>query len=264
MNIKRSYLQLLLSSVTVGLFLANCTVQQAKDDGSCSKGDKHSGCDCSDGSVGYQVCDSSGVFGSCVCPDPSASGGTANNGTAGKSNTTAGETNTMGGKNGTAGTSTAGGDAGGSPVVDPGAGGAGGAGPIFVVTDPNDCEACLTALCSNELDTCLADDVCFQQYSDITDCINTERGTGLAKRDAVRGCGVTVGTSPNASLSRLWGDPQTLQPDTTDLINCMATSQSKPKNADWANDLPTNFPNDMPAPWPADSCAKLSCTAKLQ
>src|SRR3954463_451563 len=39
MNIKRSYLQLLLGSVTVGLFLANCTVQPAKDDGSCDKGD---------------------------------------------------------------------------------------------------------------------------------------------------------------------------------------------------------------------------------
>ncbi len=270
MNIKRSYLQLLLGSVTVGLFLANCTVQQAKDDGSCDKGDKHSGCDCDDGSVGYQVCDSDGVFGSCVCPSGNTSGGSSNNGTAGKSNNTAaGETSsgTTGGKSGTAGTggtAYTGGDGGAGPVVDPAAGGAGGAGPLFVATDPNDCEACLDALCKDELDTCLADDICGDQYVSIIGCIDNVRETTLAKRDVVRGCGVNVGSSPNASLQSFWGDPQTLDPKTTNLLNCLATSASETPSSAWANDLDTNFPNNMPAPWPADSCAKFSCTSKFQ
>jgi hypothetical protein len=47
----------------------------------------------------------------------------------------------------------------------------------------------------------------------------------------------------------------------------MATSSSQTPNADWANS-DENFPivNDdvVPAPWPGDSCAKLSCTAKFQ
>lgn len=269
MNIKRSYLQLFLGSVTVGLFLANCTVQQAKDDGSCAKGDVQNGCACPDGSVGYQKCTSEGVFGSCVCPASNSGGGASNTGTAGKtSGNDAGATSTpIGGKtgSGTAGSYTAGGDGGAAPIVDPAAGGAGGAGGAPGLTfDPEDCESCLAVLCKNELDTCLADDTCFQQYADITDCINGERATGLAKRDVVRGCGVNVGTSPNASLQSFWGDPQTLAPETTNLLNCMATSSSETPSSAWANDLATNFPNNMPAPWPADSCAKLSCTSKFQ
>jgi hypothetical protein len=267
MNIKRSYLQALLGSVTVGLFLANCTVQQAKDDGSCDKGDKHSGCDCDDGSVGYQVCDSDGVFGSCVCPSGNTSGGSSNNGTAGKANNSTGgddTTSTTGGKgSGTAGTTYTGGD-GGTPTVDPAAGGAAGGGPLFVPEDPNDCSECLDVLCKDDFDTCLADDVCGDQYLSIIGCIENVRETMLAKRDVVRGCGVNVGSSPNASLQAVWGDPQTLDPKTTNLLNCMATSASETPSAAWANDKDTNFPNDVPAPWPADSCAKFSCTAKFQ
>jgi len=269
MNIKRTYLQLFLGSVTVGLFLANCTVQPAKDDGSCDKGDKHSGCDCSDGSVGYQVCDSDGVFGSCVCPAANSGGGSSNQGTAGKTNSNDGGamTTPAGGKSGsgTAGTYAAGGDGGATSVVDPAAGGDGGAGGDAAVTfDPEDCESCLQVLCKDELDTCLADDTCADQYTSIIGCVDDQRVTMLAKRDVVRGCGVNVGSSPNASLQSFWGDPQTLAPETTNLLNCMATSSSQTPNSDWANDLDTNFPNNVPAPWPADSCAKLSCTSKFQ
>ncbi len=262
MNIKRSYFQLLLGSVTVGLFLANCTVQQAKDDGECDKGDKDTGCACADGSVGYQVCDSDGVFGSCVCPDPNSGGGSSNNGTAGKTGNDGGATTTpAGGKTGTAGTYTAGGDGGAAPTVDPAAGGAGGA--PAVTFDPENCEECLAVLCEDQLDTCLDDDLCFSQYASISDCINEERGKGLVKRDVVRACGVNVGASPNAQLTDVWA-PDELSPLATDLINCMATSSSETPNADWANDLATNYPNNVPAPWPADSCAKLSCTSKFQ
>ncbi len=263
MNIKRSYFQLLLSSVTVGLFLANCTVQQAKDDGSCDKNDKQSGCKCGDGSVGYQVCDSDGVFGSCVCPDPNSGGGSSNNGTAGKTNTPLGgepSSSPTGGKSsGTAGTTYAG--EGGTPVVDPAAGGAGGA--PAVTFDPEDCEACLAVLCKDELATCLDDATCASQYTQIIGCVDNVRVTMLAKRDAVRGCGVNVGSSPNASLQDVWA-PQQLVDEATNLLNCMATSSAVAPNADWANDLDTNFPNNVPAPWPTDSCAKLSCTSKFQ
>ncbi len=259
MIIKRSYFQLLLGSVTVGLFLANCTVQQAKDDGSCDKGDVENGCDCADGSVGHQVCNSDGVFGSCVCPNPNTAGGSSNS-TAGKSSQPEGGEPSTGGNGGTAGTTFTGGE-GGTSAVDPATGGAGGAPDLTF--DSEDCESCLMVLCSEELNTCLDDATCASQYTQIIGCVDDVRLMMLAKRDAVRGCGVNVGSSPTASLQDVWA-PDQLVDEATNLLNCMATSSSEEPSADWANDLPTNFPNNMPAPWPADSCAKLSCTSKYQ
>lgn len=264
MNIKRSYFKLLMASAGVGLFLANCTVKNSTDD-SCEKGDKDTGCACPGGLTGYQVCDSDGVFGSCICPDDNSGAGTGN-GTAGKNSSTGGtgneggEPTTSGGKTNTAGT-----DTGGVAPVTGGAGGEGGAGPI-VFPDYETCEECLEDLCQTELDACLADEQCFSaaadgsgEYEAISECIEAERASGIAKRDAVRGCGVTLGASSDPDLVSLWA-PQGMAAATTNLLNCLATSSSLTPDADWAND-PANFPNDVPTAWPEDSCAKLACTS---
>ena len=269
MNIKRSYFKLLIASGAVALFLANCTFKESDGEGdgsggdpgaeACTKGDKHSGCACPGALVGYQVCTSEGVYGSCVCPDVSGTGGTNNAGgvpSAGNGGIT----------------STAGAGAGGAPPVTAGAG-AGGEGGADVVTfvpeDPNDCEACLKVLCKTEYDTCVADETnvpsCVDQYAAIIGCIDDERENGLVKRDVVRACGVSVGANTTGSLNDAWA-PADMLPATTDLINCLATATSDPKgpNPDWANDIPNNFPAAGPTPWPADSCAKLACTARFQ
>ena len=138
----------------------------------------------------------------------------------------------------------------------------------FTPTDPNDCEECLAVLCKDEYDACVNDETaptsCFDQYAAIIDCIDSERENGLVKRDAVRACGVSIGNSSTGNLNDAWA-PQGMLPATTDLLNCLATSASDPKgpNPDWANDA-SNFPAAGPTPWPADSCAKFSCTAKFQ
>lgn len=272
MNIKRSYSKLLLASVTVGLFLANCTVKNSNSD-ECEKDDKDVGCSCPDGATGYQLCDSDGVFGSCICPgDPSFAG--SGNSTAGKTSSGGGSDNeggagpvSNGGKSTTAGT-----NSGGVAPVTGGAGGAGGEGGDGPVVFPDfaTCELCLDALCKTELDACLADEQCYSaqgdgsgEYEAISECIEGERASGpsgrVAKRDAVRGCGVTLGGSSDPDLASLWA-PQGMAATTTNLLNCMTTSSSLTPNADWAND-PANFPNDVPTPWPADSCAKLACTS---
>lgn len=264
MNIKRSYFKLLMASAGVGLFLANCTVKSSSDE-SCEKGDKAVGCDCPGSLTGHQVCDSDGVFGACVCPDDNSGAGTKNSSTAGTSTDEGGAPASTGGKSG----NTAGTDSGGVAPVAGGAGGAGGeggAGPVVFPTY-NTCEDCLLDLCQAEMDACLADEQCFSaaadgsgEYEAISECIEAERAKGgVAKRDAVRGCGVTLGLSSNPDLASDWA-PQGMAPATTNLLNCLATSSSETPNADWAND-PANFPNDVPTAWPEDSCAKLACTS---
>jgi len=267
MNIKRSYFKLLMASAGVGLFLANCTVKNSSDD-SCEKGDKDTGCDCPGGLTGYQVCDSDGVFGSCVCPDDNSGAGTAgkNSSTAGTSTDEGGAPSSSGGKTGyTAGT-----DAGGVAPVTGGAGAGGEGGAPTFDFDPDDCESCLQVLCATELSACLADDQnvpsCIDQYQAIIGCIDDERVDGLVKRDVVRACGVNIGSGPVASLNAAW-QPAGLTDEATNLLNCMATSSSEEPNADWAN-ADENYPLDAnnmlaPTPWPADSCAKLSCTGKF-
>jgi hypothetical protein len=268
MNNKRSYFKLLTASAAVGLFLANCTVKNSSDD-SCEKGDKDLGCDCPGGLTGYQLCDSDGVFGSCVCPDDNSGAGTSNSSTAGKSNSSTGGTSSnQGGEPASNGgkTYTAGTDAGGVAAVNGGAGGEGGAGlPDFM----EDCNACLDTLCKTELDACLNDPQCFSaegdgsgEYEAISTCIETARASGLVKRDAVRSCGVTFGASSDPEDPSNFSDwaPRDMAATTTDLLNCMATSSSQTPDAQWAND-PNNFPAAGPTPWPADSCAKLACTS---
>lgn len=266
MNIKRSYFKLLTASAAVGLFLANCTVKSSSDD-SCEKGDKDVGCSCPGGLTGYQVCDSDGVFGSCVCPDDNSGAGTSNSSTAGKSNSgTGGTSNDEGGEPASNGgtTDTAGTDAGGVAAVNGGAGGEGGAGFLDFMED---CNACMQALCKTELDACLADEQCFSANSDgsgeyeaISTCVETARANGLVKRDAVRNCGVTFGASADPDDTFPVWAPQDMAATTTNVLNCMATSSSQQPDAQWAND-PNNFPASGPTPWPADSCAKLACTS---
>jgi hypothetical protein len=260
MNIKRSYFKLLIASAGVGLILANCTVKESDE---CSRGDKDSGCDCPGNAKGYQVCDSDGVYGECICPDPNTAGTGGTTNTAGTNGSTGGTSNDQGGMPSGGMTHAAGAGAGGDAAGNGGAGGEGGAGfPDYM----EDCQACLMDICQTEFDACFADEQCFSAASDgsgeyeaISTCIETARADGLVKRDAVRGCGVTFGASPDPDLASLWA-PQTMAATTTNLLNCLATSNSQPTNADWAND-PANFPNNVPAPWPEDSCAKLACTS---
>jgi hypothetical protein len=268
MNIKRSYFKWLMASATVGLFLANCTVKNSTDD-SCEKGDKDTGCDCPGGLTGHQVCDSDGVFGECICPDDNSGAGTSS--TAGKNSSTAGTDGGGGEPTSTGGTSsTAGTNAGGVASVTGGAGGEGGAGTTF--PDYASCEDCLLDLCATEMDACFADESCFSAESDgsgdyeaISLCIERARAEvdEVVKRDMVRACGVTFGSSsdpePDFSNFSDWAPPQ-MSAATTNLLNCMATSSSQEPDAKWANDA-SNFPNNMPKVWPADSCAKLACTS---
>ena len=272
MNIKRSFFTLLMGSAGFGLFLANCTVSTSSSD-KCSKGDKDTGCECPGKITGYQVCNSSGVFGDCQCPGTNTAGSSSNSSAgntsndAGAGNTSEAGTTSKGGTTSNGGTATtAGTDAGGVSSAEGGAGGAGGENGTGV-TDFATCEDCLMALCPTQFDACLNDSNCFStdgdgtgEYEAISTCIEGERASGVAKRDAVRGCGVTFGASADPDLVSAWA-PHDMAATTTDLINCMATSQSKPVNADWANDQTTNFPNGVPAPWPNDSCAKLACTS---
>lgn len=276
MKIKRSYLQLLLGPLAAALVLANCTVKEGSDGDSCTKGDKDSGCECPGGAVGYQVCNSQGVYGSCVCPGTSGdgtSGSTGSSGSgAGTTNGTAGKTGTSQGGSGNGSQAGAGNDTTEGGADNAGGSGEGGAGGAGVAIDPDDCYSCLAVQCPQELDACLNDPTCISadadgtgQYERISTCIEAERASGLVKRDVVRGCGVTIGASPDPDVISAWA-PVGMAATTTNLMNCMATSGSETPNADWANS-DANFPVDAqnnvkPTAWPADSCAKLSCTSK--
>jgi hypothetical protein len=268
MKTKRSYFHLLLGSAGVALLLANCTIKEGDpdQDESCEKGDKDLGCKCPGGLTGYQVCNSDGVFGECVCPDDTSGGGTES-GTGGKSST--GGTSEEGGKSSTGGSEPKGGTTNGTNGGEGGAlTGEGGALPTF-----EDCSDCLDALCQKEFDACFDDPACISedvdgtgQYERIAKCIENERFNGLVKRDKVRGCGVTVGDNPDPNLDLPW-PPEGMVPTATNLLNCLATSSKETPNADWAND-DDNFLNangDLElAPWPEDSCAKLACTSEKQ
>ncbi len=260
MNSKRSMWQVLLAGASFGLLVTNCTIKSASDsadDSSCTTGHKKSGCLCSDDATGYQVCSSDGVYGSCVCPDGTVSVGGGNNDSAGASS--------GGGTSYSGGTSTDG----GATYAEAGSGGEGGA-PLVI--DPTDCGACLAQLCPKQFEACDADPNCIStnvdgtgQYERIVACIDSQRVNGLVKRDVVRGCGVTIGASPDADVISNWA-PEDMDPVTTDLLNCMADAPGAAP-ASWAND-DANYPvdsNDMinPTPWPAGTCAKLACTSQL-
>jgi hypothetical protein len=266
MKSMRSSFALLLSTFGAMVLVANCTVKEGSSDGAggdpdtgCVKGKKRTGCACPGNIEGSQTCGSDGTYGACDCPGTNTGGTSANN--------NGGDTSTTGGTKGYAGTSTTGGTGngtGGDETVpaDGGAGGAAGAGPVV---DPTaNCEDCLAALCPTQWDACLADPDCVDddgsgQYADIMiGCIEPERANGVVTRDKVRGCGFTMGVSSDPNTIDVWA-PEPMAQSTADLMNCMAMGKAMP-DASWAND-PDNFPNGMPKPWPAGTCAKLSCAS---
>ena len=245
------------------VLVANCTVKETSGDGTdtgngCKEDAVKTGCSCPGNIEGSQTCGSDGKYGACDCPGTNT-GGTSSN--------TGGDTSTKGGTKGYAGTSTTGGTGngtGGDETVpaDGGAGGAAGSGPVI---DPTaNCEDCLATLCPTQMDACLADPDCVAddgsgQYQDIIiGCIGDERANGVVTRDKVRGCGFTMGASSDPNTTDIWA-PEPMAQSTADLMNCMAMGAAMP-DASWAND-PANFPNDVPKPWPAGTCAKLSCAS---
>lgn len=257
MTRKRSYRHFVLGSLGVALMLANCTVKEDSDE-SCEKGDRVNGCECPGNVTGHQICGSDGVFGSCQCPDGSAGSGNASgNGSGGGGEDEGGAPSGGTPSAGTGGTGGASAGAGGAPE-----GGMDGAGGEPALT----CDACLEALCGDELEACASaddDELCITQYLNVMDCIERDRAAGNnVSRDRLRGCGVSLGASPEPDLTGAWAPPQ-MADQLTDLLNCMATSaEVVPPNGDWADVSGPNFPDDgPPTPWPADSCAKLACTS---
>jgi hypothetical protein len=263
MKSMRTSFALLFSTLSAVVLMANCTVKESSGDdtggtdtgSACTEGKKRTGCDCPGNIEGSQTCGSDGTYGACNCPGTNT-GGAAND-YAGEGNTpTGGKSSTGGTGNGTAGDDTA-------PVV---AGAAGmGEGGAPAVDPTANCEDCLAALCPTQWDACNADPNCINQddgsgqYADIMiDCIGAERVNGVVTRDKVRGCGFTMGVSSDPNTTDLWA-PEPMAQSTADLMNCMAMGATMP-DASWAND-PANFPNDVPKPWPAGTCAKLSCAS---
>lgn len=262
---KRSSFGFLFATLGAVALFTNCTVKSVDGDGDagasngnnttnnstgdvCDKGETKA-CTCTNGKSGAQDCnsDQSG-FDRCVCdgvPDTggSSSGGSGNNG--GEPAETGGTT--YGGNGAYAGE---------SPTTD---GGAGGAAPVQI--DPTDCAGCLEQLCAAEFDACDKDLDCPDQFSNVLDCITMERGNGLVKRDAVRGCGVTIGASPDPSTpaGAAWA-PQQMAQATTNLINCLASGDGN--DVSWAND-DANFTPAI-VPWKDGTCAKLACTSEIQ
>jgi len=287
MNSKRSIWKLLLGVSGVGLLVTNCTLKTATDDGSAGAGNstsgscspvgkKISGCVCAGSKVvSYQVCEDEGIYGACVCAanndGGASSGGASNGGASNGGATSAGATSTAGkgGASASAGTGAATSDA-----------GAGGEGPAAA----DDCYTCLSKNCAPEWAACAAEDennppdpsfpsqYCLStdgtmpgQIELIMDCILTERSKGpqgmTAKRDVVRACGSTMGASANPNFS-VWA-PDDMTPATEALMNCMADAPDEVANPGaWATD-PKNYPNGVPAPWDAMTCAKDSCTSAL-
>jgi len=284
MNGKRAYWKLLMASAGVGLLITNCTIKSATDagtagsgDGACTVGSRHAGCTCTGNVIGAQTCLADGTYGACVCAtDTGGTGGTSSVG--GTSSTggsamvgAAGEpVTTFGGAGGYAGS-----------IAVAGSGGPGGVAATACDTGlkSDDCYDCLSKLCAAQWDACAADNettvaqpgdpYCLSQGMSadpgqielILNCVANERAKGLVKRDVVRACGATTGDSADPQYF-LWA-PEDMTPATKDLMNCMADAPSTaPADAGaWAND-PNNFPEDggALAPWPACTCAKISCT----
>ena len=275
MNGKRAYWKWLVASAGVGLLVSNCTIKSTSDGGTgggsslCTAGTKITGCTCTGNVIGSQLCLPDGTFAACACATDPGQGGTG--GTASPS----GGATSVAGTGGTATTAGAGGYSGGAGAT--GTAGNGGA-SCGAGTTADDCYGCLSTLCAAQWTACVADNektattdgqYCLSTMQDdsgqiekILDCIAAERAKGLARRDAVRACGATIGDSSDPQFF-LWAPPD-MTKATTDLMNCMADAPDTPAAmaGAWATD-PTNFPEDggAPAPWVACTCAKLSCTS---
>lgn len=243
MKSARSLSRLLVSGAAVAALVSSCTIETRSGD---SKGGSSSG----------TTGGNSGTTGG----SESATGGTSAN-TGGSSGTTGGSSATTGGNTATTGggSSDAAGS-GGEETIGGGAGGMGGDAGGQGGASFDDCDTCLDAKCTNELDACLDDPVCFTgdidnpgQYEQVVRCVDTIRLTRPVKRADLRDCGNSVGSS----LSTLW-PPEEMSVATVDLINCMATGVANESgNSAWANS--SNIMNV----WAPGSCAKLACTAVL-
>ena len=297
MNGKRSYWKLLMASAGVGLFITNCTIKSATDDGtgnggvgnassgSCTAGTRVSGCIClSDNHVSSQLCGSDGLYGACDCA-ASSTGGTSS----------AGGTTSTAGTTGTAGTTSTGGTTGGYSGSGGSSGsstaGTGGASMCSTgITTADDCYDCLAKACATELAACAAEDeghvdpdtgdYCLKnnpmaddgQMDSILNCIAMEQGkpgTTVVKRDVVRACGSSIGTNADPTTQFIWAPP-TMTAATKNLMNCMADAPAAAMPGAWAdsND-PASFAQDpdggfpTPLPWADCTCAKTSCTTPL-
>jgi hypothetical protein len=93
------------------------------------------------------------------------------------------------------------------------------------------------------------------QIEKIMLCITDLRAVGLAKREAVRSCGASLGTSSNPSFSE-W-PPVKMTPATEVLMNCMADAPDEVNTGAWAGD------DSLNTPWLDMTCAKLACTSAL-
>jgi hypothetical protein len=242
----RSLSMLLVSGVAVGALVSSCTIETKSSDGSGGS---------SSGTTGGTT---TGTTGGSV-----ATTGGSETTTGGSAATTGGSAATTGGSAATTGGSSAagaGGDIvggnGGAGNDGPGGQGAGGEGGASY----DDCDTCLDAKCTAELDACFADTQCFSdaadgsgQYEQVVACVENIRRTRPVKRVDLRDCGNMVGSN----LNTLW-PPDEMTVATVDLINCMATGvANEAGNSAWANQA--NVTNA----WAPASCAKLACTSQL-
>jgi len=268
MNSKRSMWKLLVGVASVGLFVTNCTIKSTDDDANgCTPGNKKD-CTACNGVTGSQTCQDDGTYGDCVCPGSSNAGASSGGASSGGASSTAGSSSSNGGASYTAGYGGAAPSDGGASPGGAGEGGEGGATPVVFAS----CLDCLDARCAKEYAACDADPNCISadldgsgQYERIATCIDKERIKGVVKRDVVRGCGVTIGASPDPDVISAWA-PENMAATTTDLLNCMADAPGAAP-ASWAND-DANFPvdsNDMihPTPWADGTCAKDACASAL-
>jgi hypothetical protein len=207
-----------VSSILLALVVAvSCTVKsvEGEDDGDgsndCTPG-RSAACSCSNGDPGMQVCNAQGTgYLSCNCED--GSGGASTN---------SGGSTSSGGSGAYGGTTAYGGE--GGAWVDPGAGGAAGdtsmggaaaGGAPGTCEDPGTaCESCYYQKCCAELEACLLNDICVEEFIDMRDCSNKAvEMDGLASPADVDAC------APNGNDDGNW--PGDHQEETRELIDCM-------------------------------------------
>jgi hypothetical protein len=218
----RSGLVLSLSSLFFALVASNCTVNSTDtddddDDGNgCIEG-RTTACNCDDGAEGSQECTSRGTWADCVCEDGSSgSGGTGGSGgSAGKGGTSgsgtggsyAGEAG-YGGWTATTG-GTGGAHVGGEGGVAPEAGGA----PGLCEEPDGACQACYFGQCCTELEACLGDEVCVNQFVAMRECSNVV----IAQHDATPADIDACAPEPNGTNH--W--PGNHDPKMIALVDCM-------------------------------------------
>jgi hypothetical protein len=219
MNKKRFGFSFLSGALLALGVVVSCTVTSSGGDpnGGCTPG-RSAACTCSDGERGTQTCNSDGDgYETCVCEggEGGTSAGGATNGTGGENY--AGETSTptagAGGADpieGGAGGQTAGG-AGGE--AHGGAGGSGGEPPVCEQAE-NDCEQCYYQQCCAQLEACLANEQCVEEFVAMRDCSNeVVNSHGTATPADVDDC------APNPNGGNHW--PGNHASETIALIDCM-------------------------------------------